>query len=117
MAEEKKWEGKEAASKYAKTVLNAFWEVEKALASEEELKTNLSLRKKALQLKKELVKIVQERYEKGLVDMLELLKAKISLYEAKEGLLDVQYALIENRIFLYRALGGGTEKCQKKLSK
>jgi multidrug efflux system outer membrane protein len=72
MAEEKKWEVKEAASKYAKTVLNAFWEVEKALASEEELKTNLSLRKKALQLKKELVKIVQERYEKGLVDMLEL---------------------------------------------
>jgi multidrug efflux system outer membrane protein len=117
MAEEKKWEVKEAASRYARTVLNAFWEVEKALTNEEELSASLSLQREALNLKKELLKIAQQRYEKGLVDLLELLKAKISLCQAKEELLDVQYSLIANRIFLYRALGGGTEKCQKKLSK
>ncbi len=117
MAEEKKWEVKEAAAKYAKTVLNAFWEVEEALANEKLLKTALALKKESLKLRKELLDIAQKRYEKGLLDLNELLKRKISFLQAKEELVDARYALITNRIFLYKALGGGIQKCPKELCK
>ena len=117
LSEEKKLEVKQLAKKYAQTVLNAFWEVETALSREKELIKILNQKKKELKIKRELLAIQKQRFAMGLSDAIKVLNTQIAVLQTKESLLDVIYNLIQNRIFLYKALGGGITQCQKDTSK
>ncbi len=103
---------KEIAVKYARTVLNAFWEVERALVTEEKLRKILEIQKKIYQESIDLKNITEKRYVAGISNFIALLEAKFNCLQAEENLLQTQFLLLTNRIFLYRALGGGTKKCQ-----
>jgi multidrug efflux system outer membrane protein len=97
----------EGVAEYAKSVLTAFAEVESAfLTREEQLKrrdhvVNFVLDARATQ------RIAENRYERGLVDYLTVLDAQQTRFEAERDLLEVDLAILLNRVTLHRALGGG----------
>ena len=92
---------------YAKTVLSAFSEVETALLTREQ---QLIRREKLLDYLDE-ARGVQEmalkRYENGLVDYLNVLDAVVARFRAEEDVIGSDLTLMQNRVTLYRALGGG----------
>ncbi|WP_456434364.1 efflux transporter outer membrane subunit [Thermosulfuriphilus sp.] len=91
---------------YIKTVLQAFYEVETALAAEESLSRGLQLllsRQKALC---EDYKLKERRYRLGLIGAVELLRSKGQCLRAQKGLYEARASLWLNRVSLYRALGG-----------
>ncbi len=47
------------------------------------------------------------RYERGLVDYLTVLDAVLARFQAEEDLISSDLALLQNRVTLHRALGGG----------
>jgi len=97
----------QGVAEYAKSVLTAFAEVEGAfLTREEQLKrrehvVNFVLNARATQ------RIAENRYKRGLVDYLTVLDAQKTRFEAERDLLEVDLAILTNRVTLHRALGGG----------
>ena len=92
---------------YAKTILSAFSEVETALLTREQ---QLIRRKQLLDYLEEargVQEMATKRYEKGLLDYLNVLEAVTSRFRAEEDMIASDLALMQNRVTLYRALGGG----------
>ncbi|MBW1996354.1 MAG: efflux transporter outer membrane subunit [Deltaproteobacteria bacterium] len=92
---------------YAKNVLNAFSEVERALLTRKE---QLERRKKILEFLAEAratQQVAQNRYMKGLVNYINVLDAQQTRFQAEQNLVAVDQDLLINRVNLYRALGGG----------
>jgi outer membrane protein, multidrug efflux system len=97
----------QSAADYAKTVLNAFAEVEISLLT----------RKQQLERREELIEFLSEaratqrmarlRYDRGLVDYLTVLDAILARFQAEDDLIMSDLALMQNRVTLHRALGGG----------
>lgn len=107
---------REALINYAKTVLQAFYEVEKALAYRKSLHEE---RAQILELVKNLERTYQtalDRYNLGLTDLTTVLTIQRQLYSARIQLLQTEESIITNRVFLYRALGGKWVE-EKKLKK
>lgn len=95
---------------YAKTLLNAFSEVENGLLTREE---QLERRKRVLVLLEEAratQTIAEGRYKRGLVNYITVLDAQQARFQAEDSLILVDLALLTNRVTLYRSLGGGWEK-------
>lgn len=91
---------------YAKTVLTAFAEVEQALLTRRE---QLEQRKRALVLLKEAraaQQVAQLRYQRGLVDYLNVLDAQRTRYDAEDEVVLTDLNILTNRVSLHRALGG-----------
>jgi outer membrane protein, multidrug efflux system len=92
---------------YAKTVLNAFSEVEGALLTRRE-----TLRRRG-RLKEAVVEAIatqlaaQGRYVRGLQDYLAVLEAQQARYSLEDQLVLADLAQLTNRVTLHRALGGG----------
>ena len=98
---------RQAAAEYAKTVLNAFAEVEGALLRRRE---QLERRERLLVFLKEAratQELAENRYERGLSGYLNVLEAQQSRFVAEETVVLVELAILKNRVALYRALGGG----------
>lgn len=92
---------------YAKTVLTAFFEVERALLTRKE---QLERRERLLNLLKEAratQQVAQSRYERGLVNYLTVLDAQQARFRAEETLVLADLTILTNRVSLHRALGGG----------
>ena len=98
---------------YTKTVLTAFAEVESALLARDQ---QLVRRKELLDYLEE-ARGVQEmatrRYEKGLADYINVLDAVISRFRAEEDIILSDLALMQNRVTLYRVMGGGWETAEE----
>jgi len=47
------------------------------------------------------------RYRNGVSSSLELLDAQRSLFTARQAVVQTQLAVLQNRVAVYRALGGG----------
>lgn len=95
---------------YAKTVLNAFAEVEGALLTREQ---QMQRRKRLTDLVDEAratANIARQRYQRGLSDYVNVLDAEQALYEAELSLVENQYTIYKNRVRLHRALGGGWDR-------
>jgi multidrug efflux system outer membrane protein len=97
----------QGVAEYAKTVLTAFAEVEGAfLTREEQLKRRdyvviFVVNARAAQ------RIAENRYARGLVEYLDVLDAQRTRFEAERDLVDVDFTILNNRVTLHRALGGG----------
>lgn len=98
---------------YAKTVLQAFYEVETALMKEEFLKKERVSVLDLIDSTEKAYRASLNRYQRGLTDLLRVLETERSLYQARERLVDVETALLLNRVFLYRALGGSWTDAEK----
>lgn len=96
----------QAAFTYRARVLNAFSEVENALAGIDRLAEQ---RRFAVQRRDVLARSLQyahDRYEAGYAGYLEELDAQRNLYAQDNDLIRLQQTELENRIALIRALGG-----------
>jgi NodT family efflux transporter outer membrane factor (OMF) lipoprotein len=101
--------GREALERYAGALLNAYSEVESALAAEQRLiEREGHLAETSRQLAAAL-RLSEERYRLGVGDYLTVLTSQSNLLNAESSLIDVRRSLLVNRVDLHLALGGGFE--------
>jgi len=98
---------KEALNQYRSTALNAFREVEQALAAEQWLRAQELALLEAMEQTEASRKMAVTSYQQGLIEILTLLDSYRSTLNAQSSHLTVQRELLSNRIDLYLALGGG----------
>jgi len=98
---------KEALNQYRSTALNAFREVEQALAAEQWLRAQERALQEAVEQTRASRKLAVTSYQQGLIEILTLLDSYRSTLNAQSAHLTVQRQLLSNRIDLYLALGGG----------
>lgn len=98
---------KEAFNRYRSTALNAFREVEQALAAEQWLRAQEQALQEAVGQTVASRKLAVTSYQQGLIEILTLLDSYRSTLNAQSAHLTVQRQLLSNRIDLYLALGGG----------
>ncbi len=96
----------EAAADYARVVLRALREVETALAAEPLLARQAARQAQAADEARQAAALAEERYRRGLTDILTLLDSRRRAFDARSRLLQVRRARLQNRIDLYLALGG-----------
>lgn len=94
-------------AEYAKTVLTAFAEVERAFLIREKQLRRRDHVVQFVQNARAAQRIAESRYERGLSDYLTVLDAQQTRFEAERDLLEVDLAILTNRVTLHRALGGG----------
>jgi len=97
----------EAVNLYRGTLLTAFREVEQALAAEQWLKEQEQALAEAVAQTVESRKLAVYSYQQGLIQILTLLDSYRSTLDAQSQHLAVQRQLLNNRVNLYLALGGG----------
>jgi len=91
---------------YGKAVLQAFYEVESALLNRQRLYEEREKIIKLLDDTEKTYRASLSRYRRGLVDLLTVLETERQLFQTRERLIDVETGILNNRVFLYRALGG-----------
>ena len=91
---------------YVKAVLNAFADVERALLTRELQMDRRNRELNFLAEARATQRVAENRYVRGLVIYLDVLNAQITRFQAEDSLVLVDLALLQNRIELYRALGG-----------
>jgi len=98
-----------------KQILNAFREVETALANERFLETQRNHLESVVEETTAAETLAWDRYGRGLVDVVTVLETQRRAFDAQSNLLSIRGAQIQNRIDLYLALGGPITKPGKKL--
>ncbi len=96
----------EAYNQYQSVALNAFREVEQALAAESRLREQEQALREAVSQTEASRKLAVYSYRQGLIEILTLLDSYRSTLNAQSAHLTVQRQLLTNRISLYLALGG-----------
>lgn len=96
----------EALSRYQGVALNAFREVEQALAAEEWLREQEKVLREAVKQTRASHELALYYYRLGFIQILTLLDSYRSNLNAQSAHLSVQRQLLNNRINLYLALGG-----------
>jgi multidrug efflux system outer membrane protein len=107
--ESRKARHQELLHAYRATVLNAFKEVEDALASLELERRRQAQLQEAEAAEKLVFDLARERYLKGLTGFLDVLTAERSLLIRRLARIESQARLAGQRVALYKALGGGWE--------
>jgi multidrug efflux system outer membrane protein len=97
----------QGVAEYAKSILTAFAEVESAFLTREEQLKRRDYVVRFVQDARATQRIAENRYERGLVDYLTVLDAQQTRFEAERDLIEVDLAILTNRVTLHRALGGG----------
>jgi multidrug efflux system outer membrane protein len=97
----------EALNSYKNAALNAFREVEQSLAAEEWLREQERALKEAVEQTVASRKLAVYSYRHGFIEILTLLDSYRSTLNAQSAYLSVKRQLLNNRIDLYLALGGG----------
>lgn len=96
-----------ALAQYEKAIQTAFREVSDALAGE----ATLGEQAKAQQLQAEAetarLKLADLRYRNGVSNYLDLLDAQRSLFVTQQAVVQLRLAQLQNKVLLYKALGGG----------
>ncbi|MCC8996218.1 MAG: efflux transporter outer membrane subunit [Nitrosomonas sp.] len=96
----------EALNFYKNTALNAFREVEQALAAEEWLRQQEMALKEAVEQTQSSQKLAVYSYRNGRIEILTLLDSYRSMLRAQTAHLSITRQLLSNRVNLYLALGG-----------
>ncbi len=96
-----------AVAQYDKAVQTAFREVADALAGRSTWGEQLRAQQAQAQAEGERARLVELRYRHGAASLLDLLDAQRSLFAAQQAVLQAQLAQLQNRVTLYKVLGGG----------
>ncbi|MFB6274410.1 MAG: efflux transporter outer membrane subunit [Salinibacter sp.] len=97
---------KQQAARYEQTVLTAFREVKAALVAYDKQRRRYREVQQQVETAQNVFQTQQDRYERGVGDVLSLLDAERSLTEARTRLARVRLAVVNARLALHRALGG-----------
>lgn len=101
---------RENLAAYHKAVLNAFREVEDALAKGKASKDRIRMLEETASTSESALRLATERYMQGLTDYLPVLTGQLRHFTAQSNLLSAKRQLISARIELARALGGWSEQ-------
>lgn len=93
--------------RYLQTVLTAFREVEEALDREHLLEDQEREQQRAFTYAENTARIFKERYQNGLVSILEYLTAQNTVFDIHSRLLSVRNERLKNRVTLALAIGKG----------
>lgn len=96
----------EIAARYAETALQAFREVETALAAEGYYREQEEKLRSAVRESDLAEELALSQYERGLVDIITVLESQRRAFDARSNLLRVHNERLQNRLDLYLALGG-----------
>lgn len=96
----------ESVANYEQTLLTAFREVESALAAEGFLREQKRSLDAAAEESSRALELAEERYGRGLVDIITVLEAQRRAFSSRSAALFAQKALLSNRLSLHLALGG-----------
>ena len=97
----------EALARYVSSVLQAYREVESALAAEGFLQNRVTALEEAVKQTSAAQHLSEQRYAQGVGDYLVVLESQTRAVTSKSDLLSVRRALLDNRVDLHLALGGG----------
>ncbi|NLY34396.1 MAG: efflux transporter outer membrane subunit [Alcaligenaceae bacterium] len=96
-----------AVAEYEKSIQTAFREVADALAGESTYQSQLEALRAQQAAAYETLKIANLRYSSGIDSFLQVQSAEVALFTVQQGFLQTGFDSIQNRIELYKALGGG----------
>lgn len=96
-----------ALAYYAVVALGAFAEVENSLAGEYHLRRELAALDVSVQESQAALEITQDRYYQGLLDITRVIETRRQFYNAASARLATRALLMNTRVDLYAALGGG----------
>lgn len=98
---------KAAAAQYAQTALIAFGEVEERLTTGAYLAEQERHLAESFKQSRASLRLAEERYTSGLEIILTVLTAQAAVFDAESSLAAVRRQILDNRIDLHLALGGG----------
>jgi outer membrane protein TolC len=90
-------------------LLNAYFEVERALAAERILQDQLLQVGENVEQALAARDLADRRYSRGLEGIITVLDSQRTAFDAQSRMLEVKRLLLENRVDLHLALGGGFE--------
>lgn len=96
-----------AVAQYEKSIQGAFREVADQLAARRTLADQLASQERGYQAERDRLRLVQMRYDNGIASSLDLLDAQRQSYALEQALVVTRQAAMNNRIDLYKVLGGG----------
>jgi multidrug efflux system outer membrane protein len=97
----------QALNLYTKSILTALEDVENALVAYGNEQQRLRLLEAGTEANRKSVELATQRYQKGLVDFLNVLDAQRQLYQSEDALAVSRGRLALSLIALYESLGGG----------
>ncbi len=97
---------RQQAATYQQTVLTAFQEVKASLVAYDKQRQRLREVRQQVETARDAFQNQQDRYERGIGDVLSLLDAERVLVQAQTRLAGVRLAVVNARLALHRALGG-----------
>lgn len=95
----------QALERYAALLLNAYREVETALAAEKLLAEQADLRRGDVTETAELEELAWSQYRRGVVDIVTVLETQRRAFSARSALINLQNQRLRNRLDLLLALG------------
>ena len=104
--------GAEVLAQYATLALDAYAEVETALAAEEYLRERVGHLVESVEQARAAETLADERYRAGLENYITVLDSQRSAVNAEIELIGIRRLRLENRVDLYLALGGGFEQLE-----
>lgn len=96
-----------ALAQYEKTIQTAFREVADALAGRATLDEQLRATEAQARAEAVRFRLAEMRYQNGISSYLELLDAQRTLFAVRQSVVQIRLARLQNRVQLYKALGGG----------
>ena len=103
----------QALNIYTKTILIALEDVENALVAYGNEQQRLRFLEAGTEANRKSVEMATQRYQKGLVDFLNVLDAQRQLYQSEDAMIVSRGQLALSLIALYESLGGGWNMQQK----
>jgi NodT family efflux transporter outer membrane factor (OMF) lipoprotein len=103
---------RETLVNYKETVLNAVREVDTSIDSYKAQQDQLRNLGEALVASQLAVSLATQRYDRGLIDALNVIDAERQEYDLEEQYIEAQKTQAEQFTALYKALGGGWEQYQ-----
>jgi NodT family efflux transporter outer membrane factor (OMF) lipoprotein len=104
----------QALIRYEQAVLLALEDVENALVNYGKEQSRFRSLQSAVAANRRAVEMSTELYNRGLIDFLSVLEAQRQLFNSEELLIGSERNLSANLVALYKALGGGWDREQKK---
>jgi multidrug efflux system outer membrane protein len=98
---------RELVESYRKAILTAFSDVEQALAATSRLAQRESLQTQVQDRAREALRLAEVRYREGADDLLSVLDAQRTLFDATDQLAQIRKDRLASTVSLYKALGGG----------
>jgi len=101
---------RELVEAYRKAILAAFADVESALAAASRLAQREALLEQVQARTREALRLAEVRYREGADDLLSVLDAQRTAFDAQDQLAQARLARLDAAVSLYKALGGGWQQ-------